>query len=441
MRKLIVTLSLCVFSICAAQAQLKLTLEDAVRIALDENPTLKVAEMEIERFDYVKKTTIGSHLPQLSIDTRYNYNAKAQQMSKSMKFASDGTSSLVATANLTVPLYAPAVYRLLKLNSFEMEAAVESARGSQINLIAEVKKSFYNILLAQQSIEVLEQTAQTVEETVEQTKVKYENGLASEYDLLTAQVQYNNLQPTILQTKNSVEVAKLLLKMYLSLPEDVEIELEGDLDQIKGDIFAGLDELTTDVSENSDLRTLEIQSEMLSQQLKLTNAAHLPTLAAYGTGSYNGSQVPAIEFGPNGMVPSGKLEYFEQFPINVGVQLSIPIFAGMTNVNKARQIKNQISQLELSKLYAAESTKIQARMAINTLLTAREKMYSEETNIEQATKAYDISNTRYEAGTGTILELNSAQLSMTQAQLNYSQAIFDYLSAKSDYDKVIGKEN
>ena len=60
--------------------------------------------------------------------------------------------------------------------------------------------------------------------------------------------------------------------------------------------------------------------------------------------------------------------------------------------------------------------------------------------VEQARKAYKISDTRYRAGAGTILELNSAQLSQTQAQLNFSQAIYDYLSAKAEYDRIVGKE-
>ena len=61
--------------------------------------------------------------------------------------------------------------------------------------------------------------------------------------------------------------------------------------------------------------------------------------------------------------------------------------------------------------------------------------------VAQARKAYSISDTRYRAGAGTILELNSAQLAQTQAELNFSQAIFDYLTAKAEYDRIVGKEN
>ena len=77
--------------------------------------------------------------------------------------------------------------------------------------------------------------------------------------------------------------------------------------------------------------------------------------------------------------------------------------------------------------------------AFNNILTAREKMTSNEITVRQAQKAYQIAEVRYNAGTGTILELNSSELSLTQAKLNYSQAIYDYLAARADYEKIIGE--
>ncbi len=438
MKRVLISVAALLLSTTGAFAQLQLTLDDAIALALDDNPTIQVADMEIERYDYVIASTKGNRLPQLSIDSRYNYNVKAQQMSKTLKFAADGTHSVSATANLTLPLYAPGIQRTLKLNRTQMEMAVETARGSKINMIAEVKKAFYNILLAEQSLEVLEESSAISKKSVEDTQTMFDNGLTAEYDLLTAQVQYNNLQPTIVQTRNSVEVAELLLKMYLSLPEDTELELVGSLDDMRDSVFNGTDNLSTDISQNSDIVALELQSKLLANQLKLTNSSRLPTLAAYGSVAYAGSEVAKINMAT---MSSDGTEYFGQTPINVGISLSIPIFSGLTNVNNAKQIKNQIKQLELQKSYAEQAKLVELKTSINSLFTAREKMYAEETTVEQATKAYAISKARYDAGVGTMLELNSAQLSQTQASLNYSQAIYDYLSAKADYDKIIGKEN
>ncbi len=438
MKQLFFTAAALLLSVGASAQVLELTLDKAVEIALSDNPTIQVANMEIERYDYVIAATKGSQLPSLSIDSYYNYSAKAQQMSKALQFAADGTSTVSATANLSVPLYAPAIQRSLALNRTQMEAAVEAARGSKIDLVSEVKKAYYNILLAEQSLVVLEESSKISKKNVDDTQVMFDNGLVAEYDLLTAQVQYSNLQPTIVQTRNSVEVTKLLLKMYLSLPESTSITLDGSLDQMREIVFQGADGLSIDVSNNSDLATLDIQSQMLADQLRLSNSSRLPTLAAYGSAAYYGTE--AVNFDMTTFTASGT-EFFGQVPINLGISLSIPIFSGNTNINNAKSIKNQMKQLEIQRNYLEQAKVVEVKASLNNLLAAREKMFAEESTVEQASKAYTISKSRYDAGVGTMLELNSAQLSQTQASLNYSQAIYDYLSAKCEYDKIIGKEN
>ena len=223
------------------------------------------------------------------------------------------------------------------------------------------------------------------------------------------------------------------------LPEDVEIEVVGELDALRDDVLAGTDGLTTDVTDNSDLRSLELQEEVLRRSLKAANAGRMPTLAAFGSASYTGNDMEPFNFG--GAAATDDSRYFWTHPISVGLQLSVPIFSGLTKMNRSRELKNQISQLSLQRSYARQQIDVQVRSALNDLLTARETMYAQELTVEQACKAYKISDTRYRAGAGTILELNSAQLSQTQAQLNFSQAIYDYLSAKAEYDRIVGREH
>lgn len=442
MKRLFLILGLCAAGIAGASAQMRLTLPQALELALSENPTIKVAEMEVQRYDYVKRQTWGSLLPQVSVTGQVNHQFIVQQMSKGFSLGSDPYTTLSGAVDASLPLFAPQVYRLMKLNDQQMAAAVESARASRIDLTAEVKKAFYNILLAEQSLAVLRESEATVQRTVDDTEVQYKHGLSSEYDLLTAQVQLSNLKPTILQTENSIKLAKLMLKMYLSIPEDVAIEVVGELDALRDDVLAGTDGLTTDVTDNSDLRTLELQEEMLRLQLKAENASRLPTIGAFGNFTLTGNNMGSVKFDmATGGMSSVKDGYFWQNPLSAGIRVSVPIFSGLTKMNKSRELKNQISQISLQRSYARQQVDVQVRSALNDLMTARETMYAQELTVEQARKAYKISDTRYRAGAGTILELNSAQLSQTQAQLNFSQAIYDYLSAKAEYDRIIGREH
>ena len=218
MKKLILTLCLAATGTFAAVAQMRLTLDQALDLALSENPTIKVAEMEVQRYDYVKRQTWGGLLPQVSVTGQVNHSFIVQQMSKGFSLGNDPYTTLSGAVDALVPLFAPQVYRMMKMNDKQMATAVEAARSSRITLTAEVKKAFYNIRLAEQSLDVLRESQATVQRTVDDTSVQYENGLTSEYDLLTAQVQLSNLKPSILQTENSIRIAKLMLKMYLSIP-------------------------------------------------------------------------------------------------------------------------------------------------------------------------------------------------------------------------------
>lgn len=458
-----------------------LTLEEAVDIALSENPTIKIADMEIERQDYMRKETIGNLLPSLSGTGQYNYAIQKQTMSRDgVSFGADNTVTL--GANLNVPLFVPAVYASLKMNKAQMESAIESARSSKINMVNEVKKAYYNTLLLNESLRVLRESEKLAQETVDNTRLMYESELSSEYDYISAEVALNNIKPNIIQVEGSIEVSMIYIHMLLSLPQDVDVVLTGSLDSYSGAIMSGTGQYSTDISGNSELRALNIQSKLLEGQLKITNAQRIPTIAAFGQLSLYGNDMGSFNFGGSGAgapmtfdpsryptiapyigmlgqqginelqgllgemmmgggtaAPAAKGMWW-QVPSSVGLSISIPIFSGNKINNQVKQTKVAMSQLQLQKDYLEQSTTMQVKTAISNLMTARGKMTANQKSVTQAKKAYEITNVRYNGGAGTILELNTSQMQLTQAQLNYTQAVYDYLAAQADYEKVIGKD-
>ena len=463
MKKYLCLICLGLMSLGTAMAQnvggktLTLTLDEAISLALSDNPTVKVANLEIERYDYVRKQTLSSLYPQVDASLQYSLALRRQEMTEGFSFG--GKNTFNTAASVSLPLYVPAVYKQLQLNRTQMESAVESARATRIDMVAAVRSAYYNVLLAEQSLVVLEEAVSTTESVVANTKKMYENGLASEYDKLTAEVQLSNLLPQVLQAENAVSITKLQLKMYLSLPADVDIEIKGTLDSFRDKVLLSED-YSRDINENTTLRTLDIQAEMLKHQEQLIKASRLPVVAAFGQVSYIGQERVDLSglmggFGGGGNTNGGgqsdivaqtraaaasQSKFWWQCPISVGAQVSIPIFAGFKTVNQLREVRNQISQLNAQRSYAEEGIRLQVEQAINTLITARETMLANERTVEQAQKAYKITEARHEAGVGTILELNSSQLSLTQAQLSYSQSIYDYLSAYASYEKILGIE-
>ena len=459
MKKYLCLICMGLMSLGIASAQqtgevLTLSINEAIELALSDNPTVKVANLEIERYDYVRKQTLASLYPSVDVSGQYSLAIRRQEMTQGFSFG--GKNTFNVSGSVALPLFVPAIYEQLKMTRTQMESAVESARATRIDMVASVRSAYYNVLLAEQSLAVLKEAIKTTEQVVENTKRLYENGLASEYDYLTAQVQLSNLKPQVLQTENAIGLTKLQLKMYLSIPESVDVAVVGSLDNFRDQVLLNED-FSYDIADNTTVRNLDIQEKMLKHQERLIQSSRMPSLAAFGQVSCIGQERVDLSGLMGGMsggqgsaeqmnaaitraAASEQSKFWWQAPISVGAQISIPIFAGFNKTNQLREVRNQMAQPNMQREYAEQGVRLQIEQAVNTLLTARETMLSNELTVEQAQKAYNISLTRYNAGAGTILELNSSQLSLTQAQLSYSQSIYDYLSAYASYEKTLGKE-
>ena len=287
MKRILMMMCMGLASLGVAEAQVQLTLDKAIEIALNDNPTVKVADLEIERYDYVYKQAASTLYPQIEASGQYALAIRRQEMTEGFSFG--GKNTFNVSGNISLPLFVPSVYRQMKMTRTQMATAVESARANRIDLIAAVRSAYYNVLLAEQSLTVLNEAVATTQRVVDNTKDLYDNGLASEYDYLTAQVQLSNLKPQVLQAETAIDITKLQLKMYLSLPEDLEIEVSGTLDDFRTEVLLGED-YSTDIAENTTLKTLDLQRELLEHQEKLIQTTRMPSLVAFGSISYIGQE-------------------------------------------------------------------------------------------------------------------------------------------------------
>ena len=185
----LICMGLVSFGIATAQQTgevLTLSINEAIELALSDNPTVKVANLEIERYDYVRKQTISSLYPSVDVSGQYSLAIRRQEMTQGFSFG--GKNTFNVGGSVALPLFVPAIYEQLKMTRTQMESAVESARATRIDMVASVRSAYYNVLLAEQSLSVLKEAIATTEKVVANTKSLYENGLASEYDYLTAEV-------------------------------------------------------------------------------------------------------------------------------------------------------------------------------------------------------------------------------------------------------------
>lgn len=422
----------------SAAPRVELSLKQALDIALSDNPTIKVANMEIERQRHVRRETVGGLLPSLSGSGSYSYNIMNPVMFMPDGVFGPGTggpmrmgfaNSFMGGVSLAVPVYMPTLYKTLQMNDIQMIQAVESARSSKITLTNQVRKSYYSVLLGQSSVAVIRKNIEYAKVVVENTRNALKQGVSSEYDLITAEVQLSNLNPVLLTAENGLRVSRLMLNMLLSLPLETDVmpteNLESYARYVATDSTARVD-----LSQNADLKLLDIQADMLQAQLELQKATKIPTINAIAQYQVQ-SQSNTLNFG----------NYQWRGSALAGLQLSIPIFSGGSKNSKEKQIINSAAQLSLQRGYMEESVSVEAQTAISNLSKSRAAMIANEQAMGQAVKGYKIAKTRFDTDAGTIVELNSSQMALLQAELNFTQSIFDYMSARADLDKVIGQFN
>jgi outer membrane protein len=430
-KTLFVIAALLLSSVSRGQEVLRLSLEKALEIAQSENPTIKVADKEIEKKQYAKKGVIAGLFPNINASGGYTYTIKKQvfaMMGQSIKVGQSNNWN--AGLGLSLPIFAPTLTKSIELSVKDVELAVESARPSKQDLVNQVTKAYYQLLLAQDSYEVLKKSYAHSEANYEVVNNKFKQGVVSEYDKIHAEVQVRNLKPSVISAENAVNLTKLQLKVLIGLDANQNMEIEGNLANYENSMYAeALNVDTTMIDNNTQLRQMKLQGEMLDKQLQVNKSAYLPSVVLSSQFSYV-SMNEDFKFGNYKWNPYS----------TVGLSLSIPIFDGNARSYKVKQTKIQMEQLSLNKLNLRRSLDVQVKNYMDNIQKSIEQVGSNKESVKQAEKGCLIAQKRYEVGKGTILELNDSELALTQSKLSYNQSIFDYLSAKADLEKVLGKD-
>jgi len=436
---LLATVALCAFGIAKAQnAQaakdtLTLTLDKALTIALDENPTMKVAAEEIALKKVAGKEARQSLLPEASIAGSLDHTIKAAEMKlndMSFKMGQDGTNTANAGLSINLPLFAPAVYRTMSMTKTDIELAVEKSRASKLDLVNQVSKAYYQLMLAQDSYNVLLGSYKLAEDNFNIVNAKYEQGAVSEYDKISAEVQMRSIKPNVISAANGVTLAKLQLKVLMGITADVELKTEDSLTNYETAVFANqLKDEEVGLENNTTMKQLDLNMKMLEKSLKVAKSSFIPTLSMSFSYNYQSLYNPNINF----------FEYNWSNSSSLMFNLSIPLYKA-SNFTKVKSARIQMRQLDWNRIDTERKLNMEIVSYRNNMAASSEQVVSNKENVMQAEKAVLIAGKRYDVGKGTVLELNSSQVSLTQAQLTYNQSIYDYLIAKADLDKVLGKE-
>ena len=446
-----------------------ITLEDALRIALSENVSVKVADKEIERAEYARKGTYASLFPQVDAVGSFQRTIKKQVMYMDFDMSSfggmdgmggdtsedpasggDATPSVPDSGSGTpssgggievgrwntysggisaaMPLINAQLWKGIQISGQEVELAVEKARSSRLDMVTQVKEAFYSVLLAKEALDVYKEVYDNAVANYGQTEKRHNAQKASELELTRAKAAVSNAIPNVYNAESSVILALWQLKAVMGVDLDMDIDVAGALSDYGQSMLYDVNEADgMNLDYNTTMRQLAIQAEELANNVKMQKYAYLPTLAAN------------FAYSVNAMTNDFNFKEYRWTPYSyIGLSISIPIFSGGKRLNDVRAAKVQYEELNLQRADTERQLKIGIRQYLNTMETRMKSYAAAQDAVETARKAYDIAQKSYNVGRSTITDLNDAQLGLTQSRLAVSQAIYDFEVAKANLEKILG---
>jgi outer membrane protein len=424
-------------AVLAAQeppAKVVVTLDDAIAMALRQNPFHMAAQEKVAQAKSQVRQAAAGFLPTLNAQGSNTLDEKLFVLEfpslvpgqPPQRFSIDFTRDYQMALTFGLPLYAGG--RLTagyKQANYGLQASREAVRLSEQETVFNVKRAFYTYLLAREFAGVADESLALAEGFRDRVKNLYDVGMSSKFELLLAEVQVTNLKPASIRAKNGIEVSALNLKTALGLPLETPLEVQGEL------ASPPLDPVTEAVideaqAQRPELRQLDYQKLMAGEMLKMARGASLPTLAIGGV--YN--------------LWSDKLNFQKadwQNYYTISLSLSIPLFNGFDTLAKVGQSKAALREIEWNRKGLAEMISLEVKQAVLDRTQARETLKSQEKNVEQAREAVRIAELNYSEGLATNLDVLTAQVGLRQASTNYSQALYDCVISDAQLEKALGR--
>ncbi|HKB84641.1 MAG TPA: TolC family protein [Ignavibacteriaceae bacterium] len=433
------------------------TLDEAIKTALNNNSDVKIAEMNVKKASAAVHEAFGYALPSLDLTAGFthflekpktpfpDFEALLGNATYSIlfdenviprddnKFKSVGYSlQSFALANnyetnlqLTQILFSSAVFRGIGASQIYLDLSKAQLKNTISATVLNVEKAFYGVQLTKEVYLITKASFENAQENYKNVSALYGQGLVSEFDNLQAEVQVENIRPTLLDMENRLKDAADGLKILLGLNPENEIDVEGEIAYQPMPIPETQDVVDEVLKSNLSLQTLSLKAQVDDAFIDLDRAEYWPNIAAFGNYSYAGS--------------GEKWDFQNYSSLMVGVNFSINLWKGQRTAHRVEQSTLTYQQTEEQVSQLKDYLTAQVKSKINELHRVQTVVETQDKNVSLAERAYQISTVRYKEGTSSQLEVQNADIALRQARLNRLQTVYSYLITRYELEQMIGK--
>jgi len=417
------------------------SLAECISYAYQHQDSVVNAGLDVKSAGYKVKETIGQGLPQISGTAQFqDYLRLPVTLVDVSSFESTvpkGTLApfklglnyqTTAALNLTQKIFDGNYLVGVKASKTYKELYERSLTRSRIEANVSVTKAYYQVLVSNEQIKLLDANIKQLKQQLDQTTAENKQGLAEQIDVQRLTVQYNNLVTSRDNTVRLLELNNELLKFQMGMAITDELTLTDKLEDINfNDAIANSSD-TSFYHNRIEYSLLETQKRLNEYDLKSKKAQYLPSLSAfanYGTSFQNNS--------------FGNL-YSANYPSSyIGLTLNVPIFSGFQHLNQVRESKIAIIKTENDLFNLRNGIGLQANKARITYINGLQSLKSQKENMGLAEEVLRVAKIKYSQGVGSSIEVTQAQTDLDSADNSYIQSLYDALVSKVDLDQAYGR--
>ena len=307
-----------------------------------------------------------------------------------------------------------------------LKATQEGSKELENEIIYSAKQSFYNIILAKESVRIKKETLELAEENLSITKERYKKGEASHYDLLRSEVEVANIKPQLIKAENFLKTSYNLLKVLLGIDPSREIRVKGGFNYAPEEVDLNR-EVNLALEKRPALKEIALQEKAAKAQLRAAFAGYLPQVNLNFTDYANQKEAFSV----------GREAYDDYWVATISVNM--PIFDGFLTYAKVKEAKAKQRKLSILRKKLKDSVKVEVENAVLDLESAKSTVESQKENVERAREAYQIIKHRYALGQASQLDLLDARVALSTAQVNFAQSLYDFMVAKAKLGYVVGE--
>lgn len=412
-----------------SQDVIKLTLEKAIQIALENNQQIQLAEDDRRLADQKIRETTASMFPKIDATLNYTRNIKSPVFFSNIMpepIRIGNNNSFFAGLRLQQAIWLGGrLFTARDIARLVQNASDENLRLTKENTVLEVTKTFYSVLLMQDVLQVAEETIASAQANYELILKLTREGMASEFDSLRAKVRVANIEPEVIQAQSNVESVTNLLKFLLDMDLQQPVEIVGELKYKTTEIIEN--EAQFALQHRKELAALRIQSEIQRKVKKIEKASFYPSVIAVADWQ---KQASSDDF---------QISSREQATIlSAGVAVQVPLFHGFETAARVQQAQINIDKIDKQLDLLSQKVLLEVRNSRLKLMESEKRVKAQTESVQQAEKALQIAKVRFQSGLSTQVELNDAEFSLARTKLARLSAIYDYLTAKADYEKALG---